>query len=114
MAPTVEQHFDGRDPAVRDIYETIVAAARTFGPLDEDPKKTSIHLNRKSAFAGIQTRRQALILTIKSTGDLDSPRITKREQASANRWHHAIRIGHAREIDGQIIDWLRRSYEISG
>ena len=60
MAHTVEQHFDHRAPAVREIYETIVAASRKFGPVEEDPKKTSIHLNRESAFAGIRTRAGSL------------------------------------------------------
>src|SRR5437762_1439509 len=69
MSHTVDQHFDGRSQAVRDIYDTIVDVAREFGPVDEDPKKTSIHLNRKSAFAGIQTRRDFLILTVKATDD---------------------------------------------
>lgn len=99
---------------MRDIYDTIVAFARKFGPVEEDPKKTSIHLNRKSAFAGIQTRKEFLILTVKSTADIDSSRIAKREQASSNRWHHEIKIGNVAEVDSQILAWLRDSYEISG
>src|SRR5436190_22004913 len=102
---TVEQHFDGRSPRVRDIYDTIVDVAREFGPVDEDPKKTSIHLNRKSAFAGIQTRRDFLILTVKATDDIADVRITKREQSSAKRWHHEIKLGDAGEVDHQILGW---------
>ena len=114
MANTVEQHFEGRSPQVLEIYDNIVAASREFGPVDEDPKKTSIHLNRKSAFAGIAARKDCLILTIKATGDIDSPRVSKREQASANRWHHEIKITSPDEIDAEIIGWLWDSYEISG
>jgi len=114
MANTVEQHFDGRSPAVRDIYDTIVGASRTFGPVGEDPKKTSIHLNRKSAFAGIQTRREFLILTIKASDDIADARISKREQASAHRWHHEIKLADAGEVDHQVLGWLRDSYELSG
>ena len=113
MSHSVEQHFERRSPAVRDIYEMLLAVAREFGPVEEDPKKTSIHLNRRSAFAGIQTRRESLILTIKSTGDIDSPRVTKREQASANRWYHEIKISNVDDIDSQIVEWLRSSYEMS-
>ena len=53
---TVGQHFEGRAPAVRAIYRQIISAARAAGPFKEEPKKTSIHLARKSAFAGIATR----------------------------------------------------------
>lgn len=114
MDHTVTEHFVGRFPHVREIYDLVVAAAGEFGPVKEDPKKTSIHLNRRSAFAGVQTRREFLILTVKSRGNIDSPRITKREQASANRWHHEIKINSVNDIDGQLIGWLKDSYEISG
>lgn len=114
MSYTVEQHFEGRSPVVREIYDTIVAAASELGPVEQDPKKTSIHLNRKTAFAGIQTRRQFLILTVKATDDIASPRISKHEQTSPHRWHHEIKITNADEIDSQIIGWLKDSYDLSG
>lgn len=114
MIHSVNEHFDGRAPIVREIYDTIVAAASEFGPVGQDPKKTSIHLNRKTAFAGIQTRRNFLILTIKATDDIPSPRITKREQNSPNRWHHEIEIRSLDEIDNEILGWLRDGYELSG
>ena len=113
MSYSVEEHFEGRGAAVRGIYETLLATAREFGPVEEDPKKTSIHLNRRSAFAGIQTRREFLILTVKSSTDIDSPRISKRENASAKRWYHEVKIANCDEIDNQIIGWLKDSYELS-
>jgi hypothetical protein len=113
MAYTVEQHFEGRVAAVREIYDTILAVSSEFGPVEEDPKKTSIHLNRRSAFAGIQTRREYLILTVKSKGDINNARISKREQASANRWHCEIKLTSPADVDGQLIAWLRDSYSIS-
>ena len=110
---SVDEHFAGRSLMVRSIYDAILEASRRLGPVEEDPKKISIHLNRRFAFAGIQTRRDFLILTVKAPGDIESSRIKKREQASANRWHHEIKITSVPEIDGEIIGWLRKSYEIS-
>lgn len=114
MSHSVESHFEGKSSRVRDIYETVVAVSREFGPVTEDPKKTSIHLNRKSAFAGVQTRREYLILTVKSAVDVDNSRIVRREQTSRNRWHHELELHDASDVDGQLIDWLRVSYEMSG
>ena len=91
----------------------IVAAGLTFGPVEEDAKKTSIHLNRRSAFAGIQTRRDFLILTVKARNDIDSPRIFRSGQASAKRWYHEIRLAGTNDIDDELIGWLRDSYAIS-
>ncbi len=65
-SPTVSDHFAGKDPIVKSIYARILTEARKFGPVVEEPKETSIHLVNKSAFAGITTRKDALILNIKS------------------------------------------------
>ncbi len=47
---------------MRSIYDRILAESRKFGSVIEEPKKTSIHLVNKSAFAGVVTRKNTLIL----------------------------------------------------
>ena len=111
---TVDSHFVKKDPAVLATYRRLVAAARALGPVSEDPKKTSIHLVRRTAFAGVATRRSALILTLKSSTDIRSPRVIKREQASANRWHVEIRLENPKDVDRQLTNWLTAAYEMSG
>jgi hypothetical protein len=113
MSFSVEQHFEGRSPHVREIYDRILAAARESGLVEEDPKKTSIHLNRRTAFAGIQTRREFLILTLKAQNDINSPRISRREQASANRWHHEIKLHAPADVDAEVKNWLAAAYDLS-
>ena len=39
MGHTVIEHFVGRLPQVREIYDTLIAATNEFGPVVEDPKK---------------------------------------------------------------------------
>jgi hypothetical protein len=111
---SLSQHFDGKDPAVRAIYEHILSEARKFGPVAEEPKKTSIHLVNKSAFAGVMTRKNVLILTVKSAAPIGDPRFTKTEQASASRFHQQIRLTSPDEVDARLIGWLREAYAISG
>jgi len=113
VAHTVRQHFEDRTSAVRAIYDRILAAARRFGPFQEEPKKTSIHLARKTAFAGVATRKNALILTLKSATDLKSPRISKHEQASANRWHLEVRLDDPAQVDNELVGWLKAAYELA-
>lgn len=109
----VEDHFERREPVVGAIYRTLLAAARKLGPVVEDPKKTSIHLVRSTVFAGVGTRRSALILTLKADEDYPSPRIVKRERASARRWYLYVRLETPSQVDGEIRRWLRRAYELS-
>ena len=95
-------------------YAALLKAAKRLGPFQEDPKKTSIHLNRKSAFAGVATRKDALILTLKSQSDLDGPSVVKREQVSAHRWHIELRLASPRDVDATVREWLAAAYELSG
>jgi len=111
---SVRSHFVDRSPVVGSIYSAILAASRQLGPISEEPKKTSIHLVRKTAFAGVAVRKEALILTLKTDADIASPRISKHERASANRWHLEVRLESPREVDAELVGWLARSYAMSG
>ena len=111
---TVDEHFAGKAPAVRATYDAILAAARKFGQVGEEAKKTSIHLTRKSAFAGVATRRTALILTLKAAADIQSARIARHERASASRWHLEVRLEAPDQVDRELVGWLKQAYELSG
>jgi hypothetical protein len=112
--PTVAMHFINRSHEVRLVYDQILRGCKRFGPVIEDPKKTSIHLVNRSAFAGIQTRRESIVLTLKSTLDIDSDRIFRRERASANRWYLYLKLTSPDDVDAEMIRWLETSYRLSG
>jgi Domain of unknown function (DUF5655) len=112
-AHTVDHHFVGRQAHVRAIYDRILDAANQFGPVREEPKKTSIHLSNRTAFAGVVTRKDALILTLKSANDLSSPRIVKHEQVSAHRWHLDVRLQSSDQVDAELLTWIRTAFELA-
>jgi hypothetical protein len=111
---SVESHFAKSDPEVLATYRRLLETARALGPVAEEPKKTSIHLVSRTAFAGIATRRSSLILTLKSATDIRSPRVEKREQTSAHRWHVDVRLKRPADVDRQLTTWLRAAYELAG
>jgi hypothetical protein len=110
---SVNSHFEGRDPVVRQIYNEILKCLRRFGPITEDPKKTSIHLVRDTAVAGIATRNRHLVLTIKSDHKLSSARIHKTQQASANRYYSEIKLASPEEVNEDVQGWLRHAYAVA-
>ncbi len=109
----VAAHFEGRSSSVRRIYDRLLDAAGRFGPVGEEAKKTSIHLTRRTAFAGVATRRKFLVLTLKSDKDIASACIGRRERASANRWHLEVKLQDPREVDRELVEWLRQAYALS-
>ena len=111
---TVSEHFKSKAPNVAATYAAILAAAKQLGPVVEEPKKTSIHLVRARAFAGVATQKSALILTMKSDRDVNSKRLKKREQLSANRWYIEVKLETPKDVDRQVLGWLERAYSLAG
>jgi hypothetical protein len=110
---TVDGHFVGKAPVVRQIYDCLVSKLSKIGPIIADPKKTSIHLNHVSALAGVATRKNYLLLNIKSAQKLDSPRFHKSERLSASRYHQEVKLAQMADVDDELIAWLRAAYELS-
>lgn len=101
-------------PAQRDIYERLLGTARSIGSFREDPKKTSIHLTRKTAFAGVATRKDALVVTIKADADIRSPRIVKHQHMSAKRWYLDVRLERPEDVDRELESWLAGAMALAG
>jgi hypothetical protein len=110
--PAVDEHFTGRSPNVRATYAAILKAARKLGPVTEDAKKTSIHLVREAAFAGVATRKDALVLTLKSDTGVASPRIARQQRASANRFHLEVRLESPTQVDAELVGWMAKAYAL--
>ena len=111
----VAQRFERTEPQVHAVYDKIVKAARACGPVGEDPKKTCrFTLTRRTAFAGVATRKTALVLTLKSASDIKSERIIKHEQASANRWHLGDQAGASSRCGRSgDRDWIKQAYGLA-
>lgn len=109
---TLESHFADKSPTVREIYNRLMKALNKFGPVTEEPKKTSIHLVHASALAGVSTRKEALWLNIRMDHRIDSPRIHKVDQVSARRFHNELKLTSPDEVDAELVGWLKEAYQL--
>lgn len=110
---TVDNHFVGKEPVVRDTYNALIKATKRFGKLQEEPHKTSIHLVNHSAFAGVATRKGYILLTLKTEYPIDNPRVTQTEQVSRNRFHHLVKLETPEAVDVELLTWLNDAYRLS-
>src|SRR2546429_6578286 len=104
--------FAGKDEIVQVIYTRLLEALRTIGPVQEDPKKTSIHLVHTTGFAGVHPRKSYLYLNLRTDAPIENPRITKTEQVSQNRFHNELKLTSPDEIDEELLGWLRDAYAL--
>lgn len=98
---------------MRQTYDRLLKAIRQIGPVIEEPNKTSIHLVNTTALAGMATRKDCLILTIKSERKLANPRVHKAEPVSAGRYHVEVKLAAPAEVDEELVGWLKAAYTLS-
>jgi len=112
MGYTELDHLRDKEPIVAKIYERLITELQKFASLKVEPKKTSIHLVNRFGFAGVYTRKEYINLEVHLKRKLTSKRVSKVEQASANRYHHTIRLSGVKEVDKELLSWLREAYDL--
>jgi hypothetical protein len=112
MMPERADALSSASPVARALYEELLRAIVPFGAFEIEVKKSSIHLVRSSAFAGVHPRKQYLLLTIKAAAPIPSGRIAKTEQVSTNRWQLDVKVSITGDFDAELMGWVREAYEI--
>ena len=105
-------HLTDKETVVKKIYDRLITELKKFGQLKIEPKKTSIHLGNRFGFAGVYTRQNYINLEVHLNYKLTSKRVTKVEQASANRFHHTIKLTSEKDVDKELLNWLQEAYEL--
>ncbi len=105
--------FVKKEPIVKEIYTKLINKIGKFGIYKEEPHKTSIHLVNRSAFAGVETRKEYILLNIKSVSEIKSKRVVSVDHVSSNRFHNVFKIKSPDEIDPELLKWLQEAYQLS-
>jgi hypothetical protein len=111
---SVEAVFAGKQAVALETYRALAARVGAFGPFEAAAKTASIHLNRRSAFAGVHPRKAAILLVIRTAAPIESPRVRKLERVSAHRWHNELLLSAPAEVDDEVMGWLGEAYALSG
>ena len=85
---------------------------KAFGPVKIEPKKTSIHLANRFGFAGVYTRSNYINLEIHLDHKIASARVAKVDKASANRFHHTVKLISEKDVDKELLGWLKEAYQL--
>jgi hypothetical protein len=108
----LDAHFAGKDPAVRETFDRILAVVRDLGPVEVLPEKTRIALHVRMSFAAFTPRLHWLDGHVVLAEQLESPRFTKVEVYSPRNVLHAFRLQTPFDVDAEVTDWLTRAYTV--
>jgi len=110
MEYTELDHLKGKEQIVNSIYSKLIKEVMKLGPVRIEPKKTSIHLCNRFGFAGVYTRKEYINLEIHLNHKVTGKNVSKVEQASTNRFHHTIKLTSPKDIDKELLGWLKEAY----
>jgi hypothetical protein len=109
----IERVFARSEPQVRAVVQALIERAQRLPGVVVDPKGTCLHLNHRTAFAGLHPRRSAVLLNLRSKAPIESPRIRKVERVSANRCHNELLIESAGAIDDELMGWIADAHALA-
>jgi len=106
----LQEHFRGRDPHLREIFDELVRRMRKIGPLEVDPVKTSINLTARHHIGAVTVRGTFLRLAFVSGRRIQDERIVHVERLGPAKFGHSVVLESVEEIDEQLMAWLAAAY----
>jgi hypothetical protein len=102
-----------KSPASQAVYGRLMTALAKIGPYKVEEKKTSLHITRGRAFAGVHPRATGLVLNLVFDKPVKHARVHKSEQVSANRYHVEFKLQDPAEVDAQLVGWIKQAYTLA-
>lgn len=106
----LEEHFRGRDPNLREIFDALVSRLREIGPVKVDPVKTSINFVARRHLGGVTVRGTYLRVGFYAPRRIVDPRIVHFERLGPDRFGHSVVLESVDDIDEQLMAWLAAAY----
>jgi len=105
-------HFQGKSPEIRRLYDRVVAIVRSLGPVRVLPEKTRIAFQVRMSFAQITPRRRWLDGHVVLARRVESRRFRRIETISPRNHVHAFRITRLEDLDAEFRGWIREAYAV--
>ena len=100
------------DPALQRVYARLLKAVHALGPVVEERGERSVLLRSRGGFLGVHPKRDCLDLQIVTDHLIRAARVMKVDPVSARRFHVHVRIASQKEVDAELMGWLREAYDL--
>jgi hypothetical protein len=107
---TIDEHFDGKPPEVRELFESLVREARRFGPVSVYAQKTRIVFQTRGRFVAVTPRRHYLSGHLWLKRRRSHPLVHRTEALLERDFVHNFRLTTSDELDEPFRDLLREAY----
>ena len=112
----LERHFKGKEKVAKPLYDRLKAnIERSIGPVKVESLPCCIHFvvaHSAYTFAAVYALRDRIRIHFGSGHEIRSPRIDKSAKTSASKYMLSIDISGEREIDGELMSWMKEAYNL--
>jgi hypothetical protein len=106
------QHFEGKDPLVRQLFRRFLREVRANGPVTVIPQKTRIAIMVRVRFAGAVTHRRWLDASLWLTRRIEHPRLRRTEAFGAHSFGHQFRFTALDQFDEAFSALVNEAYAV--
>ena len=107
---SLEDHFVGKEPVIRDLYNLLFETLKQLGPVSVFPVKTRIVFQAEVQFAAAMPRKRWLDGYLWLRRQTTHPRIHKIEVGVFRDYGHIFRLTHPEDLDEDLADLLQEAY----
>ncbi len=93
-------------------YDSLLKEMKKLNGISVEEKEAYIHVRSKGVFLGIHPRKDYLILQIVSAAPIKSARVVKTDQVSKTRFHNHVRLSDPKQVDSELLGWLKESHKL--
>ena len=106
-------HFKNKDPEAKRLYDDFKAIIKKqVGSFKVQSLPCCIHFDKVSTFMGIFILKGKIKLHFSLVQKIVSPRIDNWSKMSASRYMYSLTFEDKKEIDKELIGWLKQAYSI--
>ena len=109
---TLDDHFRGKAPAIRALFDEVVRLLDAIGPVRVLPEKTRIAFQVRMSFAQLTPRHRWLDGHVVLDRRLESPRFLRIQTFSERNHVHVFRLTRPEDIDEEFRAWLVEAYAV--
>ena len=106
----IEKHFQNKDYSKKLFKELVNQIEKNIGGVKIESLPCCIHLVSGYTFSGVWLLEDRVRLDFRVPYNIESKRIINKEELSINRKLYYLEIVEEKDIDDELLGWIRDSY----
>ena len=111
-ALNLEDHLRNKPEGIRNTVNQLLNEVGRFGPIELNPVKSVIQVKAGATFLSIKPKKDFIELEFQLGEEIDQFPVHRTVRISGKRVLHFLYIQGREDISDQLLDWLRRSYQL--